>query len=376
MPHYMAPCWFTLDPASLLATSHYDHGQIPELPPGDARPGVLHRRRARHRRRGALAARPLDAARGERRGPERQPALAGQHALRRRPGAAGRPAHAGRRRLGLPRPLPRAGRPHFDADELAFLRHGGPAARRGRAPRAPDGRGRGPRGPAAPGLVVLDEGGRSNRARPAPSAGGRAARRRLGGPGEAAVRVLAVAGRALRSTEGERAPARGGGRAGPVDRGPGDGGSPRRAASSGRRAPCRGHRRGRPPGPDHAAADDRLRADRARAGRHAAGPAAATPRRRSPIGSACPRTRCSSTSRACSRRPACAAGASWSARCSSPTTSRACATTSGARPRTARCSAAPSRPLGWGGLPLAVVRQVRGRASVSISATGMPLRSA
>jgi DNA-binding CsgD family transcriptional regulator len=33
IPHYMAPCWFTLDPASLLVTSHYDHGQIPELPP-------------------------------------------------------------------------------------------------------------------------------------------------------------------------------------------------------------------------------------------------------------------------------------------------------------------------------------------------------
>ncbi len=33
VPHYMAPCWFTLDPASLLVTSHYDHGEIPELPP-------------------------------------------------------------------------------------------------------------------------------------------------------------------------------------------------------------------------------------------------------------------------------------------------------------------------------------------------------
>src|SRR4029453_13805849 len=30
--HYMAPCWFPLAPASLLVTSHYDHGQIPELP--------------------------------------------------------------------------------------------------------------------------------------------------------------------------------------------------------------------------------------------------------------------------------------------------------------------------------------------------------
>ncbi len=23
VPHYMSPCWFTLDPASLLVTSHY-----------------------------------------------------------------------------------------------------------------------------------------------------------------------------------------------------------------------------------------------------------------------------------------------------------------------------------------------------------------
>jgi hypothetical protein len=33
VPHYWAPCWFTLDPASLLVTSHFDEG-IPELPPG------------------------------------------------------------------------------------------------------------------------------------------------------------------------------------------------------------------------------------------------------------------------------------------------------------------------------------------------------
>jgi DNA-binding CsgD family transcriptional regulator len=32
VPYYLAPCWYTLDPASLLATSHYDHGLIPELP--------------------------------------------------------------------------------------------------------------------------------------------------------------------------------------------------------------------------------------------------------------------------------------------------------------------------------------------------------
>ncbi len=32
VPHYMSPCWFTLDPASLLATSHYQ-AEILELPP-------------------------------------------------------------------------------------------------------------------------------------------------------------------------------------------------------------------------------------------------------------------------------------------------------------------------------------------------------
>jgi hypothetical protein len=29
VPYYLTPCWYTLDPASLLTTSHYDHGMIP-----------------------------------------------------------------------------------------------------------------------------------------------------------------------------------------------------------------------------------------------------------------------------------------------------------------------------------------------------------
>jgi DNA-binding CsgD family transcriptional regulator len=32
VPHYFAPCFFTMDPATLLVTSHFDEG-IPELPP-------------------------------------------------------------------------------------------------------------------------------------------------------------------------------------------------------------------------------------------------------------------------------------------------------------------------------------------------------
>ncbi len=32
VPHYMTPCWFTLDPTSLLVTSHYQTAFF-ELPP-------------------------------------------------------------------------------------------------------------------------------------------------------------------------------------------------------------------------------------------------------------------------------------------------------------------------------------------------------
>ena len=31
VPHYWAPCWYTLDPASLLITSHFQEG-LPEFP--------------------------------------------------------------------------------------------------------------------------------------------------------------------------------------------------------------------------------------------------------------------------------------------------------------------------------------------------------
>lgn len=32
VPYYMTPCWFTLDPTSLLVTSHHDHGFLGEFP--------------------------------------------------------------------------------------------------------------------------------------------------------------------------------------------------------------------------------------------------------------------------------------------------------------------------------------------------------
>jgi hypothetical protein len=32
VPYYITPCWFTLDPTSLLVTSHHDHGHLGEFP--------------------------------------------------------------------------------------------------------------------------------------------------------------------------------------------------------------------------------------------------------------------------------------------------------------------------------------------------------
>ena len=32
VPYYMTPCWFTLDPTSLLVTSHHDHGHLGQIP--------------------------------------------------------------------------------------------------------------------------------------------------------------------------------------------------------------------------------------------------------------------------------------------------------------------------------------------------------
>ncbi len=47
VPHYLTPCWYTLDPASLLMTSHFHHG-LAEFPPqwlaaeyGEERNGIV-----------------------------------------------------------------------------------------------------------------------------------------------------------------------------------------------------------------------------------------------------------------------------------------------------------------------------------------------
>ena len=302
---------------------------------------VLRGRLPQDGRRRPLRAGDLDAARGDRRRPEPQPRLEALHAaLRRRPGAARRPAHAGGRRLGHAGPLPRAGpapvRSPTSSTSCATCRRTWP-----RAPGAgcSSARPTDPEGPEAPGLVVLRDDWSVESLTPGverwlaelPDGDWESARQAApGGAGGGRPRAAdrRAPGCAGRGRVGAGALARG-----PLD------GAPRRLARRRRRAARRGHRRARPSRPHLVPADGRLRADRARAGRHPAGAAGQLDGGdRRPAVQSRPRPS-SSTSRACSTRRACAAGASSSARSSSPTTSRACATTSGASSRVDRFAA-------------------------------------
>ena len=207
VPHYMAPCWFTLDPASLLVTSHYDHGQIPELPPQwlahEYYEDDVHDMAGVARSERGISTL-HEAAGGD---PSRSPRwqvniqYGGDQELL---VALRTPAGGAWGVLGLYR---EPGEAQFDADELAFLR----------AVSAPlaDGARRGlligeasePDNPEAPGLVVLDEHWNVESLTPG-------AERWLtelpdgdwDGQGKLPPSVLAVAGRALRTAEGEGAP--------------------------------------------------------------------------------------------------------------------------------------------------------------------------
>ena len=157
VPHYMTPCWFTLDPASLLVTSHYQTefwscrrrwlaheyygGRCPQAG----------RRRSSERGISTLH----EATGGD---PSRSPGWQPLHAsLRGGAGTARRPAHPDGRRLGHAWSLPRAGQPLFDADELRFLREVAPYLAEGARRGLLVGEATDPDAPEAPGLVVLRE---------------------------------------------------------------------------------------------------------------------------------------------------------------------------------------------------------------------------
>lgn len=208
VPYYMTPCWFTLDPASLLVTSHHDHGMIGELPPewlaheyyeDDFHNLAAVARSARgistlHEATGGDPSR----SRGWREHVE--PYGAEQEllvALRARTGEAWG-------MLGLYR---EPGQPEFDPDELEFLRalapHLAEGARRGLLV----GEASEPDRPDAPGLVVLDADWSVESLTPGverwlcelPDGDWEA-------QGKLPPAVLAVAGRALRTAENRDAP--------------------------------------------------------------------------------------------------------------------------------------------------------------------------
>jgi DNA-binding CsgD family transcriptional regulator len=156
--HYMAPCWFTLDPASLLVTSHYDHDEIPELPP----------EWLAHEYYGDDFHKLADVARSERGASMLHEATGGDpsrsHAWREyvRPYGGDQELLVALRTetgeawgmLGLYR---EPGQPMFARDDLEFLRSVAPDLAEGARRGLLVGEARDPEGPDAPGLVVLNE---------------------------------------------------------------------------------------------------------------------------------------------------------------------------------------------------------------------------
>ncbi len=205
--HYMAPCWFTLDPASLLVTSHYDHGQIPELPPEwlaqeyyaddfHDLAGVARSERGFSTLHEASGGDPSSSPRWQANiqyGGDQELLVA----LRTPSGDAWGI-------LGLYR---EPGQPQFNAEELAFLETVSAPLAEGARRGLLLGEAADPDGPEAPGLVVLDEHWSVESLTPG-------AERWLAelpdgdwdGQGKLPPSVLAVAGRALRTAEGESAP--------------------------------------------------------------------------------------------------------------------------------------------------------------------------
>jgi DNA-binding CsgD family transcriptional regulator len=207
VPHYHAPCWFTLDPATLLVTSHYDPG-IPELPAA----WLAHQYFEEDVHKLADVARSErgistlhEATEGD---PGRSP---GWNAFVRPFGGEQELLLALRTRtgevwgmLGLYR---EPGRPRFDSDEMHFLQSVAPALAAGARRGLLVGEAAEPEGPEAPGLVVLGEDWRVESLTPGverwlaalPGAG-------RGAPSALPPAVLAVAGQALRAAQQADAP--------------------------------------------------------------------------------------------------------------------------------------------------------------------------
>jgi DNA-binding CsgD family transcriptional regulator len=200
VPYYWAPCWFTLDPASLLVTSHFDEG-IPELPPQ----WLLHEyyqddvnklADVARSRRGVSTLH--EATGGDPSGSPRwhaNMALGGDQELI---AALRIPSGEVWGALGLYR---ETGQPMFDADELALVQAVAPSLAEGARRALLVGEAVDPEGPDAPGLVVLSHDGEVESATPGVERWLAALPDGDWDAGKLPSAVLAVAGRALRTAE-------------------------------------------------------------------------------------------------------------------------------------------------------------------------------
>jgi DNA-binding CsgD family transcriptional regulator len=205
VPHYGGACWYTLDPASLLITSHFNE-HMPVLPPA----ALAHEyyeddvNKLSDVARSAQGVSTLhEATDGDPTSSPRWQAniqLGGDQELILALRAASGETWGG---LGLYR---EQGAPMFDAGEIAFLRAIAPALGAGARRALLLGEARDPEGPQAPGLLVLSAAWEVESATPGVE---RWLSDLPGGDWDAGrlpPAVLAVAGRALRSAEGRDAP--------------------------------------------------------------------------------------------------------------------------------------------------------------------------
>jgi DNA-binding CsgD family transcriptional regulator len=200
VPHYWAPCWFTLDPASLLVTSHFDE-RIPELPDRwlldeyyqddvNKLADVARSQRGISTLQEATGGDPASSPRWH-----ANMTLGGDQeliaALRTRTGEVWGA-------LGLYR---EPGQPMFDAAELAFVQAVAPHLAEGARRALLVGEAVDPEGPDAPGLVVLSHTGEVESATPGVERWLQELPDGDWDAGKLPSAVLAVAGRALRTAE-------------------------------------------------------------------------------------------------------------------------------------------------------------------------------
>jgi DNA-binding CsgD family transcriptional regulator len=200
VPYDFAPCWFTLDPASLLVTSHFDEG-VPELPPQwlvheyyqddvNKLADVARSRRGISTLHEATGGDPSSSPRWH-----FNMTLGGDQELI---AALRTPSGEVWGALGLYRA---PGRPLFDDTELAFVQSLAPSLAEGARRALLVGEATDPEGPDAPGLLVLSDDGEVESATPGVERWLAALPDGDLQAGKLPSAVLAVAGQALRTAE-------------------------------------------------------------------------------------------------------------------------------------------------------------------------------